>query len=361
MEAPNPQPQAIKGKFRYVKQGHLPKASPHNFHLPAISEFQDERLLPLRSMRPVPTIDQLPSVTGHPQLYTHGFTAVSHPTTLHSSPYQLAAWKSPELLQRHYIPDTAELMRRVTGCKTVLTEALLLRSAIWSESDALATHASHAEKCETGTEEDEPGQLSKLETGFPQFIGFDPLQGGASPAPKIHVDYTPKGARTHLRRYHPELAAAAADIVKAEDAIIALGKDPSDEYKDSNGPRWALFSVWRPLKTVKRDPLALGDQRTFRDDDYVPVNVKTPCLGRPGVDETHDAECFLAHYSEDQEWYWIEDQRPEEVLIIGLFDSGVEGKNGKASGSTLHSSVDLPGTEHEEARESLELRCLCIW
>ncbi|KAJ9145432.1 GA4 desaturase [Pleurostoma richardsiae] len=347
----------VIGKLRFVSKEHTPEASPHNFHLPDISEFGDERLVPLCSMRPLPTVSELPLGTTHAQLHTHGFTAVNHPTTLNRPPYDTASWKDPNLLKEYYIPDTAQMLKQITGCKTVVTEALLLRSALWSPSDALATHAGHgAEPAETPAE-----TVSDLETGFPQFIGFDAVKGGASPAPKVHLDYAPAGARSHLRMYHPDLSAAAADIIRVEDSLLASGRSPKEDYGGSGGPRWALFSVWRPLKTVRRDPLALGDQRTFKSEDYVPVNIKTPCLGLPGVTETFECESFVGRYSEGQEWFWVDEQTPDEVLVIGLFDSDVEKEGGTAAGGTLHSSVELPGTEEEQARESLELRCLCVW
>lgn len=275
------------------------------------------------------------------------------------------------------------MLRQLTGCRAVFAETLLLRTVTWSESDALATHAGHGDQLqqrESGPEQSQqqqqptepakPLEQPDFEKGFPQFIGFDSATGagaggggggGVSPAPKIHLDYSPRGMRVHIRHYHPELRAAAKEIIAAEDAAVlsTSGKKLSENY---DGPRWATYSVWRPLKPVKRDPLALGDGRTFREADYVPINIKTPCLGLPdGKMETHDAEGYLARWSEGHEWYWIRDQKPEEVLVIGFFDSVAESENEKTAGGTLHSSVNLPGTEGEEARESLEMRCLCVW
>ncbi|KAK3314258.1 hypothetical protein B0H66DRAFT_568095 [Apodospora peruviana] len=354
-------PNPVLGKLRYVPAGYTPKPSPHNYHLPAISEFGDIRLLPLRSMRPVPTVASLPSATNHAQLATHGFTAVHHPTTLHSAPYTLSSWKDPALLKEFYLPDTEAMLKQINGCNTVIAEAVLLRSAIWTESDALATHAGHGGPQPEDVPTPPPDNTKKnLETGFPSFIGFNSSTGGVSPAPKPHMDYSPAGARTHIRKYHLSLTAAAKDIIAAEDELLSQGKPLKDHYSDSNGPHWALYSIWRPLKLVKRDPLALLDQRTLADEDYIPVPIKTPCLGRDTM-ETHDAGGFLARYGTGHEWNWIDDQKPEEVLIIGLFDSDMESKGWKASGGTLHSSVELPGTEGEEPRESLEVRCLCIW
>ncbi|EXJ88814.1 hypothetical protein A1O3_01878 [Capronia epimyces CBS 606.96] len=351
------------GKLRYIPQGQKPTPSPHNFHLPAIAEFGDVRLQPLIDMRPVPTVGELPTAQeGTAQLSTHGFTAVRHPMTMNSAPYTRASWNDPKLLKELYVPETEEMVKQITGAKTVITEALLLRSAVWSEEDALATHAGHghkeASKADGGEKTPEEAQL---ELGFPQFIGFSPKQGGASPAPKVHLDYAPNGARMHLRKYHPTMTAAAKGIIAAEDKLLAEGKSLREEYAASKlGPRWALYSIWRPLKRVHRDPLALGDARTFLEEDYVPVIVKTPNLGIPGETSTHDTESYLAHWSVGQKWYFISKQEPEEALVVGLFDSDRD-KDTVAAGGTLHSSVDLPGTENEEPRESIELRCLAIW
>lgn len=360
------------GKLRYIPQGQTPTPSPHNFHLPAMAEFGDVRLQPLIDLRPVPTVAELLAAKEGPaQLSSHGFTAVRHPTTMNRVPYSKESWKDPKLLKELYVPDTEEMVKQITGARTVITEALLLRSAVWSEEDALATHAGHGKKegqgeasatASVGARFDEKTpEEEELELGFPQFIGFSSKHGGASPAPKVHLDYAPNGARTHLRKYHPIMTATAKDIIAAEDKLLAQSKSLREEYATSKtGPRWALYSIWRPLKRVKRDPLALGDARTFLEEDYVPVIVKTPNLGIPGETGTHDTESYLARWSPGQKWYSISKQEPEEVLVIGLFDSDRD-KDSVAAGGTLHSSVDLPGTEDEEPRESLELRCLAIW
>ncbi|KAI1392050.1 GA4 desaturase [Hypoxylon trugodes] len=336
------------GKLRYVATEHVPQASPHHFHLPALTEFGDERFLPLHSLRPIPTVSDLPGRIDHAQLDTHGFTAIRHTTPLHALPQGAQSFKNPQLLKEFLIPDIAEMMKQLTGCKTVSTEAFLLRTSVWTETDSLVTHGENAT------------EASELETSFPQFIGFNPTYGGASPASKIHLDYSPNGARTHIRKFHPDTAKAAADIIHHEDELLAAGKSLKESYKDSGGPRWALYSIWRPLKTVKRDPLAVIDYRTINEEDYIPVDIKTPCLGL-GTNESHLAEGLVARYSESHKWCWIDRQTPEEVLILKFFDSDAEKDGCTASGGTFHSSVELPRTENEEARESLEIRCLCIW
>ena len=362
--APLQQTAHQKGKLRYVAAGHIPQACPHLFHLPEASEIQDERLLTLHNMRPIPTVRELRASADHPQLETHGFTAVHHPTTLNAAPYNSLSWRDPDLLEKYYLPETEDMLRQITGCKHVVPEAFVLRAAKGSDEDAVAIQVQRSNEGSQGGNGSEPAlKRSPLDlvTGVPQFIGFDPTQGGGKPSAKVHLDYTPSGARTHLRKFHPKLTDAAADIIRVEDTLLAEGKDLKTNYKESNGPRWAIYSIWRPLKTVQRDPLAVSDQRTIQPDDYVPTVMKFPNLGQPGVTGTHDTDSYLSRYSESHKWFWVEEQKPEEVVVITFFDSNAEKDGGPASGGILHSSVELPGTEDKQLRESVELRCLCIW
>jgi hypothetical protein len=59
-----------------------------------------------------------------------------------------------------------------------------------------------------------------------------------------------------IRCNRRDIAEAAADIIAAEDEAAVEGK----EY---NGRRYALFSVWRPLKTVGRDPISVCDSNSI--------------------------------------------------------------------------------------------------
>ncbi|KAI1472492.1 GA4 desaturase [Daldinia caldariorum] len=348
----------VSSKLRYIAPGHVPQTSPHNLHLPSLTEFGDERILPLHPINPIPNISELSHLDDHVQLHTHGFTAIHHTTPLHAPPHNPDSFKDPELLKQYIAPDTVDLMKKVTGCKSVIIESFLLRASVWTEIDSLATHGNNATD---GTSASASASASDLETSFPQFIGFNPNHGAASPASKIHLDYSATGARTHIRHYHPGIAGAAAGIIRHEDALRRAGRDYlGDAYRDSGGPRWALYSVWRPLRTVTRDPLVVLGCGTVGGRDCVPVDVRTPYLGT-GLEGTYLAEGLVARYSEAHKWYWIEEQKPEEVLVLRFFDSDAEAEGRVASGGAFHSSVEVPGTQDEPARESLEVRCLCIW
>jgi len=339
------------GTFRYITRGMKPTESPHLYHLPPLAEFGDVRSLPMRDIRPSLDLGDKSPI----KLNTQGFTARRCPSALHSEPYTHASWNDERLLKKVYIPEIEKLVLQVTGGRTVFTNQLVMRNNFHTEVDGLARSEDKDGNANSDSSEEE------METSnFPKMVGVR-AGSGASPAPKVHLDFAPNGARTHLRKFHTRTAKLAASIIEAEDKLLASGISPSDLPKYYDGPRWAMFSVWRPLKTVRRDPIALSDCRTFPKEDYIPLNIVLPTGTDGQATGTHMEESFLAYGSEKHEWHWISNQQPDEVLIIQLFDTEAE-KNGLGvAGGVMHSSVDIEGTEGEEPRESLETRCTVIW
>ncbi|KIW07359.1 uncharacterized protein PV09_02205 [Verruconis gallopava] len=335
------------GRLRYITRGLIPTASPHLYHLPPLSEFGDIRLLPIRDIKESLKLGDENPYT----LDSHGFTARRHPSVLHSFPYSRLSWNDETLLKSVYIPEVEDLLRNLTGANKVVTEMVLIRSEIHSEIDALASSEEIRETDRTGDDD-----------SWPKMIGIS-AGAGASPAPKVHLDFSPAGARVHLRKYHGALAKAGAEVISKEDNIVANGVRAEDLHKWYDGPRWAMFSIWRPLKRVTRDPLAFADRRSFPRTDYVPVDLVEP-TGKalrhmyPAEMKSHKAETLLAYGSDNHEWCWVWDMEPEEVVVIQLFDSEAE-KRGYCG--VMHSSVDVPETEHEPARESIEVRCTAFW
>jgi len=324
------------GIFRYITKGIKPIESKHLYHLPETAEFRDVRSLPMTDIRS--SID-LGSDSPY-KLNQQGFTARRHTTALKSQSYPHSSWNDETILKEIYIPEIEALLLQVTGGRTIFTDSVVMRNNIHTEVDGLAR-------------EDSPEEVSE----FPKFVGTK-VGAGGSPAPKVHLDYAPSGARTHIRKYHAKVTELCSEIIEAENRLLAKGVWPAGLKDHYDGPRWAMFSVWRPLKAVRRDPLALSDCRTFPKEDYVDFNVLFPSAGGA---ENHKEEVYLAYGSEGHAWHWISNQQPDEVLIIQLFDSEAE-KNGLGvAGGVMHSSVHVDGTEHEQARESVEVRCTVIW
>lgn len=335
------------GTFRYISRGITPNPNDQFYHLPPIAEFGDVRKFPLHDMRP-----ELESRNSPYKLNTHGFTALRCPSALHSAPYSRASWDDHDILKSVYIPEIEDMLKKVTGATKIFTEGALLRSSPYSDVDGLIKNRMY-ETNDTDPDArktEEPGEAPPVE--LPQIIGTG-ATAGVGPAPKVHLDYAPEGARIHLRDFHPAVTAFSKDIIAAEDRIQAKGLPLKQNY---DGPRWALFSIWRPLKPVVRDPLALLDCQTIPDEDHVSIKVRFP-----GARGPHDVTSYVARGSDKHAWHWISNQQPEELLVIQFFDSDYEKSGLGIAGGVLHSSVDLEGMEKEEPRESLEVRCLAVW
>ena len=392
-------PATFKGKFRYVTGGTTPVVNPNLYHLPPLSSFNDILTLPVNDIRPSLSLGESSPYT----LPYHGFTARHHPSRLHSPPYTHSSWSNEELIRSIYMPEVEDLVKKVTGCKSTVVESAVLRTKAHSEVDSLSKEPSGAE-----FSHDDAGPC-------PRMIGFSSA-GGASPAPKVHLDFSPLGARTHIRKYHRNIALAAEPVIQAENRLLETGVK-WDELKyhyrgtgegDDGVPRFALFSIWRPLRTVHRDPLGLSSCASFPISDYVPIDVVQPngrhipphlsqiidlthCVhqglnGRHKPETVHEeapthlSNSYLAYAPSDEDrkghgWHFISKQEPAEVLIVQLFDSEMEAnmrspgarKDGAVSpdisvSGVMHSAFELEEqSEVGEARESLEVRVVAFW
>ena len=71
-------------------------------------------------------------------------------------------------------------------------------------------------------------------------------------------------------------------------------------------------SVWRPLKPIKSWPLAICDSRTVRPSDLIPSDL---------VRRRFVGESFYARFNPEHRWYYLSDQRPDEVTMLKIYDS----------------------------------------
>jgi len=171
---------------------------------------------------------------------------------------------------------------------------------------------------------------------------------GLEPARFAHCDYTLRGLKRTARYCRKDIKAAAQPALDAE---------------DNNGDpiRYAAYSVWRPIKPVKRDPLAVADWRTTDVATFQPVEYRaTSNVLASGeymleqLTQTPDAK------ESGQKWYCKTDQQPDDVLILKFADTAAEG-NPELSGGCAHCSPVLQGVENEEPRMSVEARVMAFW
>jgi hypothetical protein len=143
------------------------------------------------------------------------------------------------------------------------------------------------------------------------------------PVQRVHIDQSFAAGPTRVTHHLPEQA----------------------EYL--LGGRYQIINVWRPIKTILKDPLAVADATTVLDSELVPVKLIYPnregetCSVRASETGTH-------------RWHYLDKQSPEEVLLIKCFDSKTDGRARRVP----HTSFVDAERENEEARESIEVRTL---
>ena len=109
--------------------------------------------------------------------------------------------------------------------------------------------------------------------------------------------------------------------------------------------RVQIINVWRPIKPVQRDPLAVAEAGSVSDDSLVVTELIYP--NRRG-------ETYAVKYDPAHRWYYKSGLGPEEVLLIKCFDSKLDGRARRVP----HTAFNIPGTEDKEGRESIEVRAL---
>jgi hypothetical protein len=81
------------------------------------------------------------------------------------------------------------------------------------------------------------------------------------------------------------------------------------------------------------------------DDDLVPVKLIYP---------DREGETYSVRPNEGHKWFYVNEQRPEEVLLIKCFDSKTDGRARRVP----HSAFVDEERENERTRESIEVRAL---
>ena len=176
------------------------------------------------------------------------------------------------------------------------------------------------------------------------------------PVRGVHCDYTLKGLQNIIR-----LSNRSRINSKASEAIEALNYS-TKMGTPYDGPRFAAYSIWRPVKTVRRDPIAVAAWKSIAAEDFVKFDYRAPAEGGKGeyLIEALSVKPAKGGY-DGHRWYWLPMQEPDEVLVIKLADSESEIRKGEVSPGTAHGSPVLNDVENEDPRESIEVRVLAFW
>lgn len=110
--------------------------------------------------------------------------------------------------------------------------------------------------------------------------------------------------------------------------------------------RVQIINVWRPIRPVLRDPLAVADAHSISEEDLVPIGLIYP---------TRRGETFGVRWSGSHRWFYKRGLAPGEVLLIKCFDSKTDGRARRVPHTAF---VDPDAGEDVPARESIEVRAL---
>jgi hypothetical protein len=107
-----------------------------------------------------------------------------------------------------------------------------------------------------------------------------------------------------------------------------------------------IINVWRPIKTIHRDPLAVAEANSVPDSDLVPI---------PLIYPNRSGETYAVKHNPAHRWVYKRGLTPDEVLLIKCFDSKVDGRVRRVPHTAF---ADPSAPDDAPARESIEVRCL---
>ncbi|OJJ60389.1 hypothetical protein ASPSYDRAFT_148263 [Aspergillus sydowii CBS 593.65] len=189
-----------------------------------------------------------------------------------------------EQIKRVYYPETEQLLKDATGASKIFIFDHTIRRA----------------------------PLDARDPGTPQLRG---------PVQRVHIDQSYPASKNRVTHHLPD---EAEKLLKG---------------------RYQIINVWRPIKPILKDPLAVADAHTVPESDLVPIKLIYP---------DREGETLGVRANPETKWYYRYGQGPDLVTLIKCFDSKVDGRARRVP----HSAFALPGAEGKEPRESIEVRTL---
>ncbi|PWY90412.1 hypothetical protein BO94DRAFT_593231 [Aspergillus sclerotioniger CBS 115572] len=197
---------------------------------------------------------------------------------------ELRGCSDDEEIKKILLPETEHLVQKITGASRTITFANRIRCFSTDENQMAASQA---------------------------------------PARSVHSDFSVAGA-WHL--------------------LESVITDPTELATLKKG-RVLVINVWRPLKTIRKDPLAVCDWSSVDlQNDWISTRMVFP----HGWNELGNL-C----YGEQQKWCYLSGQTPEEPLVFKQFDSAESGNGGMMVPHTAFEDGDTVGCE---PRVSIEIK-----
>ncbi|UNI18461.1 hypothetical protein JDV02_004729 [Purpureocillium takamizusanense] len=129
-------------------------------------------------------------------------------------------------------------------------------------------------------------------------------------------------------------------------ALSRVSHHLPDESEELLKGRVQIINVWRPIKTVERDPLALAEASSVAESDLVVTELIYP--NRRG-------ETYAVRYNDGHKWFYKSGLSTDEVILIKCFDSKTDGRARRVPHTAFEDSGASPDAP---ARESIEVRAL---
>lgn len=342
---------------------------PHNTLVP--------RSYPLIDIRPEL---KKPNYTPEELLRTHGFAVVKHES-------QVVARRdlSDHVVANEYLPEIKDLVKKVTGAKTVLVQ--LAGKRVGKSAPEPYQIPTKANIKFYDADKDKPAK-DQAENNQAAATPHKPKIATGAPVRVPHLDMTPLGARQAIRLENEELHKAAVEsgVIAAEDELVRTHEFKADTEEANPviaegynrdgklGPRYAAYSIWRPLHKVGRDPITLSPRREteFADGERVHWPYFNRLPATPGFTNGDWLKQFaqlgvkgkeppLSNVDHPLKFYYVSRQEPDEVTFIRLFDSASLGPDSQHAGAPYHASPEIGNVEGDQARESIEVRVFAVW
>ncbi|KAF2110743.1 hypothetical protein BDV96DRAFT_500560 [Lophiotrema nucula] len=175
------------------------------------------------------------------------------------------------------------------------------------------------------------------------------IRAHSSPSDKGVLDA--KGRWQDIPAGHPHVD-YSGDLDHIEGTKRELSLPPHISKLLDSSSRFAFLGAWRPLKTLRKDPLAVCDATTVPDSDYQ-VRLRE---FRSGV---RSGNYVMSHGNKEKQhmWYYMSDMEPDDMVVFKGYDT----KRDKPGWRCPHTAFILPGAEEEPPRESIEARIVCFW
>lgn len=152
---------------------------------------------------------------------------------------------------------------------------------------------------------------------------------------------------------HSDLSAEGAQYWKknVQERYLNSPYQGDNDFGQSikDGKRLVVYNVWRPVKIVEDNPLAICYWDSLRPGDKTDHKLKPT---------SHSTAIQTWKYEEHQKWAFLSNQKPEEAFVFMQHDSHGKGGHGI---NVPHASVILEGQEDKPStRQSYEFKIAVI-